>query len=93
MLHTLYYSVNFHRFSALGTSLGIMPSKLQTIHLLGKPYKVRCPEGKEQELADSVSCLRKKLQETQNHSGLSAREDIILMTALNMCHKDLQNNQ
>lgn len=74
-------------------SLTIMPSKLQTIHLLGKPYKVRCPEGKEQELADSVASLRKKLQETQSHSGLSTREDIILMTALNMCHQEVQNNQ
>jgi cell division protein ZapA len=70
-----------------------MRSKLQTIHLLGKPYKVRCPEGKEQELADSVATLRQKLQETQSHSGLTAREDIILMAALNMCHQEVQNNQ
>lgn len=70
-----------------------MPSKLQTIHLLGKPYKVRCPEGKEQELGASVAALQQKLQQTQRNSQLSAREDIILMTALNMCHEELQNKQ
>lgn len=70
-----------------------MPSKLQTIHLLGKPYKVRCPKGKEQELTASVAALQQKLQQTQRNSELCAREDIILMTALNMCHEELQKKQ
>lgn len=67
-----------------------MRTKMQTINLLGKCYKVRCPEGKEEELQKTAEVLSKRLQETKRNSGLSAREDIIMMTALNMCHEELQ---
>ena len=70
-----------------------MRAKMQTINLLGKCYKVRCPEGKEQELQQTAELLSKRLQETKRNSGLSTREDIIMMTALNMCHEELQKIQ
>ena len=70
-----------------------MRAKMQTINLLGKCYTVRCPEGKERELEQTAELLSKRLQETKRNSGLSAREDIIMMTALNMCHEELQNIQ
>tara|TARA_Y100000034_G_scaffold103656_1_gene129461 strand:- start:340 stop:552 length:213 start_codon:yes stop_codon:yes gene_type:complete len=69
-----------------------MSSTMQTIELLGKPYKVRCPEGKESELHLSAQLLSERLEQTKRNAGLSTREDIIMMTALNMCHQELQKN-
>lgn len=66
-----------------------MSSPMQTIYLLGKPYKIRCPAGKEDELAQTALVLNNQLQETQRNSGLTGREDIIMMTALNLCHQEL----
>lgn len=66
---------------------------MQQITLLGKPYRVRCPDGQEQELQRAAAQLNKLLQQTQSKSGLSAREDIIMMAALNLCHEQLQNNK
>lgn len=61
-----------------------------TVHLFGKAYKVRCPAGKEQVLARTEAMLNQKIRETQRNSGLSAREDIIMMTALNLCHEEIE---
>ena len=63
---------------------------MQTIELLGKHYKVRCPQGKESELQLSAQLLSERLEQTKRNAGLSTREDIIMMTALNMCHQELQ---
>ncbi|MCV2883457.1 cell division protein ZapA [Aestuariibacter sp. AA17] len=68
-----------------------MASTLVSITLLGKRYKVRCPEGKEQELNAVAQRLSERLEETKRSSGLTAREDIIMMTALNMCHAEHQS--
>lgn len=68
-----------------------MPAQKKTITLLGKRYTVRCPVGKEDELAVTVQLLGEQLEETRSKSGLSAREDIIMMTALNLCHQQLHN--
>ncbi len=68
-----------------------MSTKKKTITLLGKRFTVRCPVGKEEELERSVQLLSEQLKETQSKSGLYAREDIIMMTALNLCHQQLHN--
>ncbi|MCC2616496.1 cell division protein ZapA [Aestuariibacter halophilus] len=65
---------------------------MQTIRLLGKPYRVRCPAGQEQALQRSAQLLNERLQQTQRKAGLTAREDIIMMTALNMCHQELSTD-
>lgn len=57
---------------------------------MGKAYKVNCPSGKEEILKQTVQLLNERLQETNNRSGLTAREDIIMMTALNICHDELE---
>lgn len=64
--------------------------KTLTVHLFGKPYKVRCPDGKEKLLALTEAMLNRKIRETQRNSGLTAREDIIMMTALNLCHEEVE---
>lgn len=70
-----------------------MPSKQRQITLLGKAYQVRCPVGEEQALREAVATLNKQLQHSQGNSGLSGREDIIMMTALNLCYQNLQLQQ
>lgn len=61
-----------------------------TVHLFGKAYKVRCPEDKEDVLSKTEALLNQKIRETQRNSGLTAREDIIMMTALNLCHEEIE---
>lgn len=61
-----------------------------TVHLFGKAYKVRCPQGKEDVLVKTETLLNQKIRETQRNSGLTAREDIIMMTALNLCHEEIE---
>jgi len=67
-----------------------LQSKTKSVVLMGKAYKVRCPQGKEQILSDTVQLLNERLQQTQRSSGLIAREEIIMMTALNICHEQLE---
>lgn len=76
-------------------NLGLLASinaAMEQITLLGKTYRVRCPEGQEQALQRAARQLNKLLQHSQANSGLSSREDIIMMTALNLCHEQLQHN-
>ncbi|XOV78981.1 MAG: cell division protein ZapA [Aestuariibacter sp.] len=61
-----------------------------TVQLFGKAYKVRCPQGKEEVLVKTEAMLNQKIRETQRNSGLTAREDIIMMTALNLCHEEIE---
>ena len=59
--------------------------------MLGKQYKVRCPAGKESELRLTAQRLSERLEQTKRKASLTSREDIIMMTALNMCHQELQH--
>ena len=59
--------------------------KTQFITLFGKQYKVRCPAGQETVLKQTEDLLNEQLLVTKQNSGLTSREDIIMMTALNLC--------
>ena len=59
--------------------------KTQFITLFGKQYKVRCPAGQETVLKQTEDLLNQQLLKTKQNSGLTNREDIIMMTALNLC--------
>ena len=65
-------------------------SKLISIVLYGKTYQVRCPVGEETALRASVTLLNEKISKTTRNTGLNAREDIIMMTALNLCNELLE---
>lgn len=67
-----------------------MTNNKVSITLPGKQYKVRCPVGKESELQLTAQRLSERLEQTKRKAGLTTREDIIMMTALNMCHQELQ---
>ncbi|TDF35035.1 cell division protein ZapA [Alteromonadaceae bacterium M269] len=57
--------------------------------IFGKSYRVNCPEGEEKALQDSIQFLQEEILAARQGSGLSQREDIILMAALNLSHKYL----
>lgn len=60
-------------------------AKTQFITLFGRQYKVRCPSGEETVLKQTEELLNQQLLLTKKGSGLTNREDIIMMTALNLC--------
>jgi len=60
-------------------------AKTQFITLFGRQYKVRCPSGEETVLKQTEDLLNQQLLLTKKGSGLTNREDIIMMTALNLC--------
>lgn len=61
--------------------------KAVSITLLDKQYSFRCPKGQEQELKQAAHALEDKLAQTKQNSLLQGNEDILLVTALNMCHE------
>ena len=60
-------------------------AKTQFITLFGRQYKVRCPSGEESVLKQTEDMLNQQLLNTKKGSRLTNREDIIMMTALNLC--------
>ena len=66
--------------------------KTQFITLFGKQYKVRCPAGQETTLKRTEDLLNQQLLETKKNSGLTNREDIIMMTALNLCKAAIEKD-
>ena len=62
-----------------------------TINLLGREFRVGCPEGEERQLMASVDYLNKKLKEVRDTGKVVGNERIALMAALNIAHECLSN--
>ena len=62
-----------------------------TINLLGREFRVGCPEGEERQLLASVDYLNKKLKEVRDTGKVVGNERIALMAALNIAHESLSN--
>ena len=62
-----------------------------TINLLGREFRVGCPEGEERQLMASVDYLNKKLKEVRDTGKVVGNERIALMAALNIAHESLSN--
>jgi cell division protein ZapA len=60
------------------------------VTIFGKAYKVKCPAHEEQALRDSIALLQQEITTAKKSGGVSLREDVILMAALNISHKYLQ---
>ncbi len=60
------------------------------ITIFGKAYKVKCSEHEEQALKESIALLQQEIMTAKKSGGVSLREDVILMAALNISHKYLQ---
>jgi cell division protein ZapA len=61
------------------------------ITLMGREFRVACPEGEERQLMASVDYLNRKLKEVRDGAKISGNERIALMAALNIAHECLSN--
>ena len=62
-----------------------------TISLLGREFRVACPEGEEKQLLASVDYLNRKLKEVRDTGKVVGNERIAIMAALNIAHEHMAN--
>jgi cell division protein ZapA len=62
-----------------------------TISLLGREFRVGCPEGEEKQLLASVDYLNRKLKEVRDTGKVVGNERIAIMAALNIAHELMSN--
>ena len=62
-----------------------------TINLMGREFRVGCPEGEEKQLLASVDYLNRKIKEVRDTGKVVGNERIALMAALNIAHEHLSN--
>ena len=65
---------------------------VMSISLLGREFRVGCPEGEEKQLLASVDYLNRKLKEVRDTGKVSGNERIAIMAALNIAHELMSNN-
>ena len=58
-----------------------------TISLLGREFRVACPDGEEKQLLASVDYLNRKLREVRDTGKVVGNERIAIMAALNIAHE------
>jgi cell division protein ZapA len=61
------------------------------INLLGREFRVACPEGEEKQLMASVEYLNRKLKEVRDVGKVTGNERIAMMAALNIAHEMMSN--
>ena len=64
-----------------------------TISLLGREFRVACPEGEERQLLASVDYLNRKMKEVRDVGKVVGNERIALMAALNVAHEFLSQQK
>jgi cell division protein ZapA len=62
-----------------------------TISLLGREFRVGCPEGEQKQLMASVEYLNRKLKEVRDTGKVVGNERIAIMAALNIAHEAMSN--
>ena len=60
-----------------------------TINLMGREFRVGCPEGEERQLLATVDYLNQKLKEVRDTGKVVGNERIAIMAALNIAHEML----
>jgi cell division protein ZapA len=68
-----------------------LSDKGMTISLLGREFRVGCPEGEEKQLLASVDYLNRKLKEVRDTGKVVGNERIAIMAALNIAHEMMSN--
>lgn len=63
-----------------------------TINVLGREFRVGCPEGEEKQLHASVDYLNRKLKEVRDTGKVVGNERIAIMAALNIAHEHMSGN-
>ncbi len=59
------------------------------ISILGREFRVGCPEGEEKQLLASVDFLNRKMKEVRDTGKVIGNERIAIMAALNIAHEML----
>lgn len=62
-----------------------------TITIMGKEYRIACPEEEKANLLASADLLNSKLDEIKQQGSVIGTERIAIMAALNMSHDILHN--
>jgi cell division protein ZapA len=65
---------------------------VMTISLMGREFRVGCPEGEEKQLQASVDYLNRKLKEVRDTGKVVGNERIAIMAALNIAHERVSND-
>jgi cell division protein ZapA len=64
-----------------------------TINLMGREFRVGCPEGEERQLLASVDFVNRKLKEVREVGKVVGNERVALMAALNVAHELLSQQR
>jgi cell division protein ZapA len=59
------------------------------IQILGREFRVACPEGEEKQLQASVDFLNRRMKELRDSGKIVGNERIAFMAALNITHEFL----
>ena len=62
-----------------------------TLNLLGREFRVACPDGEEKQLLASADYLNRKLVEIRDLGKIAGNERIAIMAALNIAHEMMTN--
>ena len=60
-----------------------------TIQILGREFRVACPEGEEKQLQASVEYLNRRMKELRDTGKVTGNERVAIMAALNIAHEFL----
>ena len=63
--------------------------ELNTITVLNKEYRIKCPPEKVQQLHQAAACLDQEMQKLQQKSHQN-NEELAVVAALNVCNEYLQ---
>ena len=67
--------------------------KGMSINILGKDFRVACPEGEEKQLQASVEFLNRRMREVRDTGKIVGNERIAVMAALNIAHEFLSQGK
>lgn len=62
-------------------------SKSLDVAIMGRDFRIACPEGEEQALLDAVDYLDKKMREIRDTGKVIGVDRIAVMAALNIAHE------
>jgi cell division protein ZapA len=66
--------------------MSVDPKALQ-INVMGREFRVACPESEQKELLEAVEYLNRKMDEIRDNGKVIGVERIAIMAALNIAHE------
>jgi cell division protein ZapA len=62
-------------------------SRSLDVSIMGREFRIACPEGEEQALLDAVAYLDRKMNDIRDTGKIVGTERIAIMAALNITHE------